>query len=596
MSDALHSLLFPHSVAIVGASDNATRIGGRPLRYLREAGFPGQVYPVNPARETVQGLPAFASLAAIPSVPDTAILALPADATLGAVEECAAHGVRTAVIFSAGFAETGDEGAALQKRLTGVAREAGMRLLGPNCLGAFNPSARYFGTFSVILDGALIEPGPVGIVSQSGAYGAHIAHLARQRGLGISQWVTTGNEADIDVAETLDWMVRQDSTNVVMAYAEGVRDRDLFIHALETARDRGKAVVFMKTGRSSVGAAAAASHTAALAGSDAVFDAVLRQYGVHRAATTAEQIDIAYACASGRYPAANKIGIFTMSGGFGIQLADAAEEAGLDVSPMPDDAQQAILSMLPYASPRNPVDATAQAVSEMHLLVACVKAMLDKGGYDLFTAILGTGPASPTFAKALREALTAAMDGAPDIIKGLTMSAPPEVVRSYEQDGFLVYEDGSALANALGALARFSSGFAAAKSRQKPVPMAPVSIGSGLLSEAPAKAILAKAGIPFPAERLASTPDEAVIAARETGFPVVLKICSPDIAHKTEVGGVAVKLGDETSVRTAAQAILERARKPCRMRGSRACWLRRWLMGASKPLLALHRIRCWGRW
>ncbi|MCW1930998.1 acetate--CoA ligase family protein [Pararhodobacter zhoushanensis] len=436
MSDAFAALMAPRSVALVGASDDVSRIGGRPLRYLREAGFAGRVLPVNPRRESVQGLPAFPSIAALPETPDTAILALPAAATLQTVEECAARGVRSAVIFSAGFAETGLEGEYLQSRIIATAREAGMRLLGPNCLGVFNPGLGYYGTFSVILDTALITPGPVGIVSQSGAYGAHIAHLARQRGLGISQWITTGNEADIDVAEALDWVVRQPETRVVMAYAEGVRDRDLFLNALENARDLGKPIVFMKTGRSSVGAAAAASHTAALAGSDAVFDAVLRQYGVHRAATTAEQIDVAYACAAGRFPAGNRIGIFTMSGGFGIQLADDAEAAGLDVSPMPEDAQAELLDMLPFASPRNPVDATAQAVSDLNLLQRCVQLMMSRGEYDLFTAILGTGPASRTYADPLRKALMEALGEAGNSIRALTMSAPLRWCAATRPTGF----------------------------------------------------------------------------------------------------------------------------------------------------------------
>ncbi|WP_417625746.1 acetate--CoA ligase family protein [Pararhodobacter aggregans] len=558
MRDAFDALFAPASVALVGASDDASRIGGRPLRYLREAGFKGRVLPVNPKRETVQGLPAYASIAALPEVPDTAILALPAAATLQAVEECAAKGVRSAVIFSAGFAETGHEGEALQARLTATAREAGMRLLGPNCLGVFNPALGYYGTFSVILDREMIAPGPVGIVSQSGAYGAHIAHLARARGLGISQWITTGNEADIDVAEALIHMVRQPDTRVVMAYAEGVRDRDLFIEALETARQMHKPIVFMKTGRSAVGAAAAASHTAALAGSDGVFDAVLRQYGVHRAATTAEQIDVAYAAAGGRFPAGDKVGIFTMSGGFGIQLADDLEAAGLDVAPMPEDAQTELLDLLPYASPRNPVDATAQAVSDLNVLKACVRTMMERGGYDAFTAILGTGPGSKTYADPLRKALMEALAGHEDSIRALTMSAPVEAQRSYEADGFLVYEDGSALAHALGALARFRRAFA--RPASAPAPMEPLPLPEGPLSEAGAKALLKLAGIQFPAEHLAATSDAAVQAAEALGYPVVVKICSPDIAHKTEIGGVAVNLKDAAAVRQASDDILARAR------------------------------------
>jgi acetate---CoA ligase (ADP-forming) len=558
MAEALSALLAPRSVAIVGASDDVARIGGRPLRYLREGGFSGPVWPVNPNRAQVQGLTAFASLSALPAAPDVAILAVPAAATLSAVEDCAARGVRAAVIFSAGFAETGAEGAALQARICDAARGGGMRLLGPNCLGAFNPALGWYGTFSVILDTALIQPGPVGIVSQSGAYGAHLAHLARQRGFGISHWVTTGNEADIDLSEALDWTLRQPETRVVMAYAEGVRDRDSFIAALETARELEKPVVFMKTGRSAVGAAAAASHTAALAGSDAVFDAVLRQFGAYRAPTTAEQIDVAYACAQGRLPAGRRLGIFTMSGGFGIQLADDAEGAGLDVAAMPEPAQAEILRLLPYASPRNPVDATAQAVSDLSLLTASVRLMMEQGGYDLFAGILGTGPGTRTYADPLRTALMAALETRTDRIRALTMSAPVEAVRRYEADGFLVFEDGTALARALGALAGFRAAF-----DRKAEPVAPMprqELPAGPLSEAGAKAVLVRAGIPFPHERLVPDPEGAAKAAQALGGAVVVKICSPDIAHKTEVGGVAVNLTGSEAVRAAGAAILESAR------------------------------------
>lgn len=558
MTDLFAALMAPRSVALVGASEDATRIGGRPLRYMREAGFKGRVFPVNPRRQSVQGLEAFASINDLPEVPDTAILALPASATLQAVEECAARGLPSAVIFSAGFAETGADGQALQARILATARAGGVRLLGPNCLGVLNPAIGYYGTFSVILDDDLIVPGPVGIVSQSGAYGAHLAHLARARGLGVSQWVTTGNEADIDLSEALEWMARQPETKVIMAYAEGVRDRDSFIRALECARDHGKPVVFMKTGRSSVGAAAAVSHTAALAGSDVVFDAVLRQYGVHRATTTTEQIDVAYVCASGRYPASDRIGIFTMSGGFGIQLADDAGGAGLDVAPMPDAAQDELLRMLPYASPRNPVDATAQAVSNMEMLTRCVQTMMKSGSYALFAGILGTGPVSRTFAAPLRRALLAGFDPSDTTIRALTMSAPQEVVRRYEADGFLVFQDGSALAHALGALCRLRD----ALDRAAPpvAPMAPLALPAGPVSEAGAKAILSRAGVTFAAEHLAADPDSAASAATEIGFPVVAKICSPDILHKTEIGGVAINLTDAQAVRAAATAILARAR------------------------------------
>jgi acyl-CoA synthetase (NDP forming) len=562
MTDTLSALLNPRSIAIVGASENAARIGGRPLRYLRESGFAGAVYPVNPNRDSVQGFAAYPSVSSLPETPDVAILAVPAAATVEAVRECAGRGVSSAIVFSAGFAETSEEGRAMQNEITGIAREAKMRVLGPNCLGVFNAKANYYGTFSAILDTGLISPGPVSVVSQSGAYGSHVTHLARQRGLGISHWVTTGNECDIDVAEALRWVVDQEGVNVVMAYAEGIRNRDAFIDALETARRRETAIVFMKVGRSEVGAHAVSSHTAALAGSDSVFDAVLRQYGVHRARTTAEQLDIAYAASRGVFPRRGKLGIFTLSGGFGIQMADDAADAGLDVAPMPEAAQSELKEILPYASPVNPVDATAQALTELPVMTRFIRTMLEKGGYDMFTGIFGSGPASPTFGPMLRRALEDAVSDRDDVIKCLTMSAPPDVMRTYEDKGFLVYEDGTALTHALGALVRFRKSFDLAKAltHVQPVAPAPASIPARAITEHEAKSILGKAGIAFTPERLVAPDADPGPAADELGYPLVMKISSPDLPHKTEVGGVALSLRNVAEVRNAMGAMLERVR------------------------------------
>lgn len=563
MSDRMNSLaplLAPKSVALIGASDDPQRIGGRPLRYLREGGFAGAIYPVNPKRETVQGLRSYASLADLPATAEVAILAVPAAGTLDAVRACAAHKVKAAIVFSAGFAEADEAGRAAQEEMTGIARESGMRLLGPNCLGVFNPAAGWYGTFSVILDGSLVKPGPVGIVSQSGAYGSHIAHLARQRGMGIGTWITTGNECDVDVAEALRWTVEQPDINVVMAYAEGIRNREVFIDALETARRMEKAVVLTKVGRSEVGARAVSSHTAALAGSDTVFDAILRQYGVWRARTTTEQLDVAQACARGIYPAGNRIGIFTLSGGFGIQMADDAEAAGLDVAPMPEDAQRELKAMLPYASPRNPVDGTAQALTDLPLMTSYIAAMLERGGYDFFTGIFGSGLTNPTFAGRLRDVLETAARASRKTIMSLTMSAPTDIVRSYEEKGFIVNEDGSALMTALGALVHFRRSFDRARTKTaERAAAAAVDLGEGPLSEHAAKAILSRAGIPFPVEALARPGEDVGSVAARVGFPCVIKIGSPDIAHKTEIGGVVVGIKDEAEAREAGVAILARA-------------------------------------
>lgn len=552
----LDAIFSPRSIALVGASDDPARIGGRPLAYLRHSGFDGPIYPVNPKRVTVQGVPAFASVAALPAAPDLALLAVPAAATLEAVEACAAAGVKGAIVFAAGFAEMGQAGVAEQRRIADAARAGGMRLLGPNCLGAADAATGYYGTFSIMLDEAFLTPGPVAIVSQSGAYGSHVAQLARTRGLGIRHWITTGNEGDVDLAEALLWTVERDDVRVVIAYAEGIRRRETFFAALERARERGVAIVMMKVGRSDVGARAVGSHTAALAGSDAVFDAVCRQYGVHRARSTVEQIDVAYACARGHYPSGNTLGIFTMSGGLGIQMADDADAVALDVAPMPDEAQAELKALLPYASPVNPVDATAQAMTDLPLMSRYIGTMIERGGYDMFAAILGTAPALPSYAERLAEALDAAAANS-GVLRAVTMNAPAAAVRAYEERGFLVFDDSVALTGALGALVRFRESFARPKMAAVPLP-SPFR-ATGPLSEHGAKAVLGAAGIAFPNERLARNPEEAAAAARAIGFPVVVKICSPDIAHKTEVGGVMVGVADAAAVTAATETLLARA-------------------------------------
>lgn len=543
---SLDHLFRPRSVAILGASDDPNRISGRPVRYLLEGGFKGEIYPVNPNRETVQGLKAYPTLAATPGVPDVALLAVPAHLTEQAVRDCVEKGVRAAVIFSAGYAESGDDGLAIQKNITDIARAGNLRLLGPNCLGVFNPQIGFFGTFTQSLDREMPSAGPLGIVSQSGAYGSHIAYLARQRGLGINYWITTGNEADIDVAESLEWMAGQADVKVIMAYVEGVRDGERFRRALELARRNRKPIVVMKVGQSEIGAKAASSHTASLAGSDAIYDALFRQYGVHRAKTTEEQIDVAYACARGVFPKGNKLGVVTLSGGAGVLISDSAERYGLDVAPMPAAAQKKLKELLPFASVENPVDTTAQALNDMGLLARNIEVILDEGGYDSLIGFFTTVPNTRTLSGPLRNAIAQGCARFPDRLIALEMIADKDVVRSYEDSGFLVFEDSDRAVLALAALSRFAVAF------ERPAgPMAVPQaepIGQDSLSEFQAKALLGQAGVPFLPEGLAGSSEEAGRLADEIGYPVVMKIVSADIEHKTEIGGVLVGVSDRDGV------------------------------------------------
>jgi acyl-CoA synthetase (NDP forming) len=365
---SLNKLLTPQTVAVVGASANPIRIGGRPISSMLKAGFKGTILPVNPNRDEIQGLPCYKSVADLPGNPDSAIVAVPAVDVIPVIEELGKKGCGCVTLFSAGFAELGDQGRDLQVKLIETVKRYGIRLLGPNTLGSFNALNGYYGTFSSSLDSGYPIPGNIGIASQSGAYGTHLFAVARNRGLGASVLVATGNEADITVGDAIGWMAQSDEVEVICAYLEGFNEPDRLLEALELARGARKPVFVMKVGRSTLGAAAAQSHTATLTGDDAVADAVLAEYGAIRVDQTEDMLDFAY-CAHHRiYPSNNTMGFITISGGGGIVASDEAETLGLSMPPMPEDAQKELKELLPISSPVNPLDATAQAINEPSLM------------------------------------------------------------------------------------------------------------------------------------------------------------------------------------------------------------------------------------
>ncbi len=558
----LSALFRPVSVAIVGASDDPVRISGRPLRYLKDGGFKGSILPVNPRRDVVQGLKSYPSIASLPETPDVAMLAVPAELIPETVRECAAKGVKAAVIFSSGFAETSTEGRQAQQAIRDTARSSGLRLLGPNCLGLFNSGIGFYGTFASMLDLGFPAPGSLAVASQSGAYGTHVAYLAQRRGLGVRYYVSTGNEADVDIGEALLWLARDPDVRVIAAYVEGLRDGTVFVEALRVAHERRVPIVMMKVGRSLRGAGAVSSHTAALAGEDAVYDAVFRQYGVYRARTTEEQIDVAYACAPGFYPRSRKLGIVTVSGGVGIQACDASERHGLDVAPMPEDGQAKLKALLPYAAVGNPVDVTAQGLVDMDVLTKSLETMLSECDYAALLGIFLTAPAARSFAAPLREAIAHAARAHRDRLIVMCMAADAEVVRSYEEMGLLVYEDATSAVAAIAALAALGESYERGLAERPAVPAAQA-VGRSPLSEHDAKRLLEAAGVPVLPERIVRSSADAAATADALGYPVAMKIVSADIAHKTEIGGVMLDVPDAEAARKAFDTLVERARTSC---------------------------------
>ncbi|WP_226893360.1 acetate--CoA ligase family protein [Nisaea sediminum] len=557
----LARLIAPKSFAVIGASDDPMRIGGRPIYYSLKFGFSGKIYPVNPKRETVQGLKAYPSIADVPEAVDAAIVALPASLVLEAVEACAAKGVGACVVFSSGFSELGAEGEAMQAELTSVARRTGMRILGPNCLGGFNGDNGWTGTFSSAPMADPPEPGPIAIASQSGAYGAHIFSLARKRGLQVGRWITTGNESDVELSECISYLLDDPSVKVVMSYAEGLRDGAGLKAAFEKARRLKKPIIMVKVGRSDIGAAAAASHTAALAGPDAVIDGMMRQYGVYRAEDAPEMLEVAYGCQNGHFPAGKKIGFVSISGGLGVQMADKASELGLEMPQFSKAGQEKILELLPFASPRNPVDVTGQVFNQRDAIAKCLKIVMEDGDYDVVISFLTTGAAIPAVADEIVETLKPLKEKRPDKHLFFSIMGSEETRRFYEGHGYPLFDDPVPAVTAANGLMFFGQAFSTDRGEPPELPVGVLAAPRHATSEHEAKKILASAGIPVVREFMATSPEEAVAFAADFGGRVVLKIASPDIAHKTEIGGVLVGLEGEGAVREGFETLMARAKE-----------------------------------
>lgn len=559
--DRIKALFQPRSVAVLGASDDPTKIGGRPIRYLKSAGFAGRILPVNARRDTVQDLPAYPTIGDVPGEVDLAIVALPASLVVEAIQACADKGVRSVILFSAGFAEISEEGKQAQAKITAIARESGMRILGPNCLGAINLRLGMIATFTSGMEGGFAQPGRIGFVSQSGALGSHCFAAFRERGLGFSYWVTTGNECDIEFADCLAYLAQDPDTDVIAAYIEGCRDGDKLRAALELARKNRKPVVLLKVGQSEIGAQAAASHTASLAGADAVYDAVFNQYGVLRAYSISEFMELTYACTTTTFPNGNRIGLATVSGGVGVMMADAAALHGLDVAPMPEDSQRRMKQRWEPAAVRNPVDTTAQVTSDRDLLREFMEEMLEHGKYDAIVLFLAhTGLVKETSDR-LRSYLTPLRQKYPDRLLLISTLCKPEIRRDYEADGLPVFEDPSMAVQAAAELMRLGRMFAEESAAPAARFNAPtVCLPAEMVNEHAAKQLLAQAGVPVVEERVVQSADQAAKAAAEIGTPVVLKIVSPDILHKTEAGGVLLNIASPEAAAEGYDQILARVK------------------------------------
>ncbi|ARP80145.1 hypothetical protein CAL12_04420 [Bordetella genomosp. 8] len=587
----LDSFLSPRSIAIVGASSNRSKIGAVPVRYLVEYGYEGHIYPINARADEIEGRRAYASLGAVQAPIDLAIFAIPASSVSAALDEAIAAGVKNIVMFSAGFAEMGKQGEQAQAEFAARANAAGIRVLGPNCLGFMNVARAVYATFSPVVGTGSNTPGHVGIVSQSGAFGAYAYAMARERGLGLSAWVTTGNESDIGVADCIAWMARDPATRVIMAYLEGCRDGRKLREALDLARAAGKPVVVVKVGRTALGALTAASHTAALAGDDAVFDVLFRQHGAYRARTIEEFFDVAHGLAVAGLPPNTQVGLLTVSGGVGVMMADEAADAGLDVRELPAAAQAMIRARVPLAATHNPVDITGQVTAEPDLLEATARAMLGEAGHGsllIFLAAFGATPAMRALQQQLARDLRRDF---PDRLVAFSTLADAAQQRALEEAGCLSFTDPARAIRVMAAMRFFlrdretaviragapGAAMAAARDAQAAAADAmaqpadspaiaaqadapPAALRPTPYSEADALELLTARGLPAVPFHRAHSREDAIAGANALGYPVVMKVLSADITHKSDIGGVVLNIRQEKEAGAAYDRIMAATR------------------------------------
>lgn len=551
------------SVAIIGASGDPDKLGGKPIRYFRDAGYKGQIYPVNSKSSEIQGYPAYATVTDIPGPVDQAMIILPAKACLPALKACAEKGIRFVQVLSSGFGEVGGEGQRMQDELVQFAREHGIRLLGPNCLGVVSVRDRFYATFSTALEALSPKPGGIAMATQSGAFGSCAYSMAIQRGLGLSRIVATGNEVDVDVAECIDFLAEDPETKVICAAIEGCGDGDRLRAALRKAAVRNKPVIIMKVGTTEIGIQAAATHTGSLAGNDAVFDTVFAECGAWRASSIEEMLDVAEYCLVAPLPANQQANIVTVSGGLGILMADAAERYQLTLPPVGEALSAKLSALLPFAPVGNPYDTTAQVGAVQGGLPGVIEMMLretDCGTVLVFIAQLAcaVNKFEPTRKELVRLRQTYSD-------KAIVLVGPtdPDLRQRLVDDGLMVFTDATRAMAAAGAVAVMQARRRALTDLQASGVQGDQGSAQKthitIRHEADAKAALLQYGIPVLQERICTSAGQAAEAAREVGLPVVAKILSPDIAHKTEIGGVILNLATETDVAAAYETLMDRA-------------------------------------
>ncbi|WP_158215299.1 acetate--CoA ligase family protein [Candidimonas nitroreducens] len=574
--ESLSSLFAPRAVALVGASQDTNKIRGRLLKLLLDGGYSGKVYPVNPSSKQIQGLAAYPSVDALPEPVDLALIAVAADQVMDVLEQCARRGVKAAAIFSAGgHAPVGER---LQDHVAAFAARSGIRILGPNAEGYLDADARVVATFSPTLEVVpLPAPGTVerrhgvSIVSQSGASAYALYSRARALHIPIRHLVSTGNEADVELLEVVDYLITLGTSRAIMLFVEGFRNPERLAGVAQRALAAGIVLLVAKIGRSGAGQRAAVSHTAHLTGADTAYDAAFERYGLLRADRPEQMLALAAAVSAGMEPAGRKVGIITTSGGAGGWAADICEAEGLEVPPLEPAFKQQLATIVPdYGSSENPVDVTARVVEDGgQTLMNILELVSAADGIDIGLIIVSMVTSNRVrdvaerlapMLQARRRPLVFHSPGEP-AAEGMQLLS--EIGGLHMQLGDFAYAM-RRLCEHREFVERWRRAGAASGSAARDAAAAPriaLDAAAGSLDPAQTRALLSAYGVSMAEEAVVATPQEARAAAARIGFPVALKIVSPDVPHKTEAGGVALGLADEAQVAAAYDRIMQNVRR-----------------------------------
>ena len=566
----LSRLMAPRSVALVGATDHPTSFGGRVFQTIAGFGYPGKLFPVNPRLKSINGLTCYASVKDLPETPDHVGIIVSVQRVFDVLADCAAIGVPFATVYTGGFAETGTaEGRERQERLVQFARTSGMRIMGPNCNGVINFVDAFAMTSTAAAKGKRAAPGNIGVVSHSGGLGQiNIMWRAQEIGLGVSYEASCGNEADLDTLDFVRFMLESEATDVVLLAVEGLKDGEKLKAVAREAAEREKPIVVLKFGRTEAGSRAAASHTGAVAGDDAIADAVLRQYGLIRVDECDQLYETAVLLRKRRWPKGRGAAAASPTGGNIVQLADVGARFGLEWPPYSDATQSALAALMPgYGKVGNPTDMTSVATGEQGLYRQALNAIAADENVHVVV---------PIFMSIAKRDLERGADFVANSEKVAVMmwvgnctDDPAFTRRDFIQAGLPVYRDATPCMRALRAaidfgefVARHGSG---ANKPARPAGLAREAAAARLaaagerFTEREARAVLAAYGIPATREQVATSPEDAVAHARAIGGPVALKIDSPDIPHKTEAGAIRLGVVGDEAVRVAYAEVMAAA-------------------------------------